>query len=136
MSLSFPKYKRKKTAESGKLSAVFFLFKTVSASAGGVAAIGADVVNGQLVILDGRADLRFERCGEGGEMDIGDLSAFVAKEMIVRFGDLVKAIGNAVDVEAVDQSRFVHGVEVVSLYDDVVSATKVQSSCRMSKFQP
>ena len=46
-------------------------------------------------------------------MNVGDLSATVTQEVVVRLGDLVKAIGNAVNVQAVDHACLVHGVEIV-----------------------
>ena len=78
-----------------------------------VLAFAADVVNGQVVGFDLKAEMLLDALGERGKMKVGDPSATVAEQMVVRLHDLVKAIRRAVDVQAIDQSRLVHGVEVV-----------------------
>ena len=67
----------------------------------------------EFVVFDLGTEGGFDLLGEGGEVDVGDLAAAVAEKVVVRLGDLVKAIGNSVDVQTVDQTRLVHGVEVV-----------------------
>lgn len=62
------------------------------------ATLGADVMHGQFVVLDLGTERAFDLPCEGGELDVGDLSATVAEQVVVRLGDLVKAIGNAVDM--------------------------------------
>ena len=46
-------------------------------------------------------------------MQIGDFSAMVTQKVIVRLCDLVKAIRAAVNVQAIDNARLMHGVEIV-----------------------
>ena len=70
-------------------------------------------MNGEIVGFDLRSKITLDRLGERGEMQIADLSAVVAEQMVVRLYDLIKAIGSAVDVETVDHTCLVHSVEVI-----------------------
>ena len=53
-------------------------------------------MNRQLVVIDLCADFSLECIGQGVQLDVGDLAAFVAKQVVVRLNDLVKTVGNTV----------------------------------------
>ena len=76
-------------------------------------ALGANVMNGQLIVVNFGADFRFESVGQGMELDVGDLAASVAKQVIVRLYNLVKAVCNAIDVQALYKACLVHCIEVI-----------------------
>ena len=89
-----------------------FLFSRCS-SARCAAALVADVMNGQLVIFNLGAKLTFNVVDQLGQANVVDLTATVTQEVVVRFDDLVEAIGNAVNVQALDQACVIHCIEVV-----------------------
>ena len=76
-------------------------------------ALRANVVNGQFVILDLWTDFSLECVSQGVQLDVGNLAAFIAEQVIVRLNDFIKAVGNTVDVQTLNKSRLVHCVEVV-----------------------
>ena len=78
-----------------------------------VSALGADVMDGQIIGFNLASEVTLDRLRKGGKVEIADLSATVAEQMVVRLYDLVKAVCRAVDVETVDHACLVHGVEIV-----------------------
>ena len=55
-------------------------------------------MNRQLVIVDLRADFSLKRFGQRMQLNIGNLTAFVAEQMVVGLHNFVKAVGNTVDM--------------------------------------
>ena len=60
-------------------------------------ALRADVMNGQIICLNLKSEMLLNACGKGRKVKVADFAASVAKKMVVRLCDLVKAIGSAVD---------------------------------------
>ena len=89
------------------------LFSRRTSSAGICAALVTNVVHSELIVLNLNGQLVLQRFRESGQTDVGDFSATVAEKVIVRLHNFVKAIGHAVDVQALDDAELVHGVEVI-----------------------
>ena len=102
---------------SNCLSGVAFVLRKAGSpqlsSSRAALALRANVVNGQFVVIDFGADLCFQRIGQRMELDVGNLAAFVAEQMVVRFYDLIKAIGNTVDVQTLNKTCLVHCIEII-----------------------
>ena len=102
---------------SNCLSGVAFVLRKAGSpqlsSSRATLALGANVVNGQFIILNLCADFSLKCIGQRMELDIGDLAAFVAKQMIVRLNDFIKAVGNTVDVQTLNQSCLVHCIKII-----------------------
>ena len=87
---------------SNCLSGVAFVLRKAGSpqlsSARATLALGANVMNGQFVVINLGTNLGLESVGQGLKLDVGDLATSVAKQVIVRLYDFIKAVGNTVDV--------------------------------------
>ena len=108
-----PQTEQQKGGLLGQDAFFYWMFFCKSSSARTALAFGAGVVNGQLIILNFGTDLALQGIGQRVELDVGDLTAFVAKQVVVRLNDFIKAVGNTVDVQALNKTCLVHCVEVV-----------------------
>ena len=70
-------------------------------------------MNGQVIALDLAAKRGFKGFPKRGKANVADPSAGVAKQMIVRLLNDLKAVGGAVDMGASHNAGFVHGVQIV-----------------------
>lgn len=81
---------------SGNFLPRYIVFLT--ATLWSAATFGTNIMYSQLIVLDLGTECSLDLARQLRQFNIGDLAASVAEQMIVRFGDLIKAIGNTVNM--------------------------------------